>query len=135
MIMKIPTVHCILFCVLALCVAAPFRGVQAQDAPAPGIPPHVCKVEVLVNSENRNNEAYRACDGDLHTYWHTRFEDPAVAPPHWIALDLQEPMTIEGFDYTPREDITNGTFENVKVYVCDDLNQKGEPVWTGVATM
>ncbi len=41
-------------------------------------------------------------------------------------------MTVEGFDYTPREDLTNGTFENVKVYVCDSLENKGEPVWTGV---
>ena len=131
--MKTLPPHSLLIFALTLCgLTAAFQGAQAQDAPAPGIPPHVCKVEVLVNSENPRNEAYRACDGDLHTYWHTRFEDPAVDPPHWIALDLQEPMAIEGFDYTPREDITNGTFENVKVYVCDDLNQKGEPVWTGV---
>ncbi|MBR5161438.1 MAG: discoidin domain-containing protein, partial [Thermoguttaceae bacterium] len=118
---------------LALAVAA--AGIcqfAASCAWADESRPKLCKLDVIVNSENRLNEAFRACDGNLHTFWHTRFEAPAVEPPHWIALDLLEPMTVEGFDYTPREDMTNGTFENVKVYVCDSLEDKGEPVWTGV---
>ena len=119
------------FLALAL-TAAGICQFAASCAWADDSRPTLCKIDIIVNSENRGNEAFRACDGNLHTFWHTRFDAPAVDPPHWIALDLLEPMTVEGFDYTPREDLTNGTFENVKVYVCDSLEDKGEPVWTGV---
>lgn len=52
--------------------------------------------------------AQRAIDGDPRTFWHTRYRDGIDPMPHYIAVDLGESVTINGFTYTPRQDQWDG---------------------------
>ena len=84
------------------------------------------------DSEHSGFEAANVLDGDADTLWHTRWEGDIPSYPHWIRIDLEEPMRLIGLDITPRQDMTNGHPGDYRAYVFDDLNRRGRPVARGV---
>ena len=90
-------------------------------------------VTVKVDSDCSAYEAYRVCDGRTDTFWHTEFRKPQRPPfPHWVELDLQQPESVRGVVYTPRQDgNNNGTYSQTEIYVYDNPETPGEPVWKG----
>ncbi|MBQ2621316.1 MAG: discoidin domain-containing protein [Thermoguttaceae bacterium] len=95
--------------------------------------PELRDVTVKVDSDCSAYEAYRVCDGRTDTFWHTEFRKPQRPPfPHWVELDLQQPESVRGVVYTPRQDgNNNGTFAQTEIYVYDTPETPGDPVWTG----
>jgi len=85
---------------------------------------------VTADSQHAGNEASKAGDGDINTFWHTEY-DPSPAPfPHWAIVDLGAQNLINGFNYFPRQDgIANGRIGDFKVEVSNDKNS-----WTQVAS-
>ena len=99
-------------------------SLSAQTAP--------CPLTVSVDSQNSGYEAYRACDDSESTMWHTEFSSRIAPMPHWLELDLQQSLSIEGIMYTPRQDGNhNGWFGKTVIYVFDNPSSPGEPVWKG----
>ncbi|SFW56946.1 F5/8 type C domain-containing protein [Sinomicrobium oceani] len=80
-----------------------------------------------------NGRASNAIDGDPATYWHSQWsgDNPAVYP-HYIAVDMKEVTTLNGFTLTQRDgqrkvkDIElqvsndNNNWESIGDYVLDD---------------
>ncbi len=67
-----------------------------------GLAPIGWKV-VKVDSEDANNPAANAIDGDSSTIWQTR-SNADLAFPHNIAVDMGSTHRIAGFTYLPRQD-------------------------------
>ncbi|MBQ6615265.1 MAG: discoidin domain-containing protein [Thermoguttaceae bacterium] len=113
--------------VLALTVLSPLHA--QPDEPRK----ELRDVTVKVDSDCSAYEAYRVCDGRTDTFWHTEFRKPQRPPfPHWVELDLQQTETVHGVVYTPRQDgNNNGTYSQTEIYVYDNPETPGEPVWTG----
>lgn len=59
-------------------------------------------------------------DGNKNTMWHTNWNETSM--PHWIDLEMEEPMTINGLEYTPRQTGTNGNLTGYEIQVSDDGN-------------
>lgn len=67
-------------------------------------------------------------DGNKNTMWHTDWNETSM--PHWIQLELKEPMTINGLEYTPRQSGSNGNLTDYTVKVSTD-GEHFEDVVTG----
>ena len=67
-------------------------------------------------------------DGNKNTIWHTDWNETSM--PHWIQLELKEPMTINGLEYTPRQSGSNGNLTDYTVKVSTD-GEHFEDVVTG----
>ncbi len=88
--------------VQAVCLAPDGRlGMMASKYFA-GLAPIDWKV-VSVDSEDTNNPAVNAIDGNLNTIWLTR-SNADLALPHHIAVDMGSIHRIAGFTYLPRQD-------------------------------
>lgn len=77
-------------------------------------------------------EACLAIDGDPATMWHTAWEPQAAPLPHWLMIDLQQPVTISGIKVLPRQDGNpNGRVIQFEIYVSSDAQSWGDPVAKG----
>lgn len=83
--------------------------------------PEMVFVRFSADSENSGYKAWRACDGDSGTLWHTDFTGKKAQEslPHWIQTDLGKSFEITGFTYIPRKDASNGTIEKYQLFVSD----------------
>jgi HEAT repeat protein len=100
-----------------------------------GLPKSRWKV-VSFSSENTQNEDERAVlaiDGNPNTFWHTLWSGSSPGHPHHIAVDMAEEATITGFTYLPRQDgrQIKGVIGEFEFYVSRDPNDWGRPVVTG----
>lgn len=67
------------------------------------------------------NAAKNAIDGDVNTFWHTKYSGTAATAPHYITVDLGESCNITGFLATPRMDgNTNGLIRKYQFLVSND---------------
>jgi len=94
------------------------------------------KLKVIkVDSEETSGENGRgtnAVDGNPNTFWHTQWEDANPTHPHEIIIQFNEPATIKGFTYLPRQDdMENGTVKDYEFYVSNDGKDFGEPIKKG----
>jgi alpha-L-fucosidase len=87
-----------------------------------GLMPTGWKV-VSVDSQETNqadNGAARAIDGDSSTFWHTRWSAD-LALPHYLTVDMGASHRIGGFTYLPRQDDNpNGTVERYRFETSED---------------
>ena len=67
---------------------------------------------------NDGSNPSNVLDGNKNTMWHTDWNETSM--PHWIQLELKEPMTINGLEYTPRQSGTNGNVTSYEIQVSDD---------------
>lgn len=70
-----------------------------------------------------NAPATNAIDGNLDTYWHSRWSGTAAATlPHWFQIDAGSRVTVAGLSYLPRDSPGNGRIGQFSIQVSDDAN-------------
>jgi O-glycosyl hydrolase/flagellar hook assembly protein FlgD len=88
-----------------------------------------------VDSEEKTAEdgaAVNAFDGNQNTYWHTKWQNGAPAPPHEIQINMGVNKLISGFRYLPRQyGNLNGTIADYEFYISDDGINWGNAVASG----
>ncbi len=67
-------------------------------------------------------------DGNLGSYWHSRWDGGNVPLPHWLIIDLGKPLNAAKFDLYRRTDNTDS--KTVEVYLGDSSDPDG--AWTKV---
>jgi F5/8 type C domain-containing protein len=115
--------------------AAPVAA-AAPAAPASDTSSNHSKLTVVkVDSEEtagENGAGANAVDGNPDTIWHTEWQDASPEHPHEIIIKLNEPTTLKGFTYLPRQDDSeNGMIKDYEFYVSDDGKDFGQPVKKG----
>jgi hypothetical protein len=108
----------------------------APAAAALNVQTNQIKLKVIkVDSEETSGENGRGTnvvDGNPKTFWHTQWEDANPAHPHEIVIQFNEPATIKGFTYLPRQDeMENGTIKDYEFCVSNDGKDFGEPIKKG----
>ena len=87
-------------------------------------------------TDDEQDAATNAIDGDNATFWHTEWE-PAPADvddaklPHSLIVDMKSAHTVTGFSYLPRQVGKNGHIKNYEFYVSKDGTAWGTAVKTG----
>jgi hypothetical protein len=83
-----------------------------------------------VSSEDaqHGNVGANILDGDPSTYWHTRWQPDAEAPPHELVIDLGKELTLRGLTFLPRQDQSNGRVARGAVFAGLREGTWGEPV-------
>ncbi|EGT3616230.1 O-GlcNAcase NagJ [Clostridium perfringens] len=80
-------------------------------------------VKVTASSEETSGEnapASFASDGDMNTFWHSKWSAPAHEGPHYLTLELDNVYEINKVKYVPRQDSKNGRITGYKVSVSMD---------------
>jgi len=81
--------------------------------------------------ESGEGEPAHAVDGDVDTFWHSRWSHDEAQPPHFLVVDYVQPLTIAGLIYTARTDSKNGHIKDYEVYLSNDAKEWGTPVARG----
>jgi lysophospholipase L1-like esterase len=90
---------------------------------------YVDSEETLVGE---NNAAVNAFDGNVNTFWHTKWYASNPPPPHEIQINLGAVYKMSGFRYLPRQDVgVNGRVGKYEFYVSTDGTNWGTPVSAG----
>lgn len=80
-------------------------------------------VKVTASSEEvtgENAPASFASDGDMNTFWHSKWSAPAHEGPHYLTLELDNIYEINKVKYVPRQDSQNGRITGYKLSVSLD---------------
>jgi hypothetical protein len=77
------------------------------------------RYSVVASSSSGSYQPELAIDGDINTFWHTDW-DHGVALPARFDLGLRHEVLLEGFNYTPRQDMKNGRIGQYSVQVSMD---------------
>ncbi|MDQ1258138.1 MAG: hypothetical protein QG656_2747, partial [Candidatus Hydrogenedentes bacterium] len=83
------------------------------------------------DSDQPGYEAALAIDGNPTTFWHSTWEGSIKPYPHWLAIDLQQTVHLQGVTLLPRQDMTNGRIGRCFIYVSADGKDWGKPVARG----
>jgi len=95
--MKISKYIILLFIAFLLSTFLSYRGVIAGTVPKSGWSLLYVDSEELVGEDGA---AVNAFDGDVNTFWHTKWlGNPDPPPPHEIQIDLGDVYDIDGFRY------------------------------------
>ncbi len=86
---------------------------------------------VKADSEAPGYEAHLAIDGDPATMWHTPWGGEAPGFPHEIVIGFEKVVTIRGFRYLPRQDMSNGRVATFELFLSTDGKWWGSPAATG----
>ncbi|MBR0046345.1 MAG: discoidin domain-containing protein [Bacteroidaceae bacterium] len=85
-----------------------------------------------VDSEHGGNEARKAFDNNLNTFWHTEYQGSEPTCPHTLVVDMTRVYEVTAFTYTARGDGTeNGMVKAYDVYLSLDGKTWGNPVVSG----
>jgi alpha-L-fucosidase len=60
------------------------------------------------SQDGADGDPRKAIDENPTTIWHTRYRDAVDPMPHHVTVDLGEEVTINGFVYSPRQDMWDG---------------------------
>ena len=72
------------------------------------------------SDEPGEGPAAKAIDNNPATYWHTRWQGQAPAPPHDFILDLGSTMELRGLSCLPRQDNINGRIQAYRIDLSPD---------------
>jgi len=94
---------------------------------------------VTADSEETDDEqdpATNAIDGDNATFWHTDWEPPPndvndPKLPHSLIVDMKSAHAVTGFSYLPRQTGKNGHIKGYEFYLSKDGTAWGTAVKTG----
>lgn len=94
---------------------------QLVSAPVEFVPLRDSRWKYFADSFEPGNEPAKAFDGKGGTFWHTAYSGGTPPQPHYLGIEFEEPLTIDGFSYLPRQDnSTNGTITRYALEVSDD---------------
>jgi len=131
---KRPAARQLLHSVLAYMGSDAFRPKQEMSADTlslvlkPAKPPVVQTLGARVvkaDSQESDNPAEAAIDGDPNTCWHTQWRSAVPPHPHELQIDLRRVVELKGFRYLPRQDMTNGRIARYEFYVSKDGKEWG----------
>ncbi|MBR0202175.1 MAG: discoidin domain-containing protein [Bacteroidaceae bacterium] len=87
---------------------------------------------VSVDSQHGGNEASKAFDNDLSTFWHTEYAGSEPSCPHTLIVDMKRTYMVTAFTYNARNDGTqNGMVKDFEVYLSKDGSTWGSAVVSG----
>lgn len=93
---------------------------------------HAQNYHVEASSEHPGEGfAKHAVDGNLKTYWHTRYGKNRPSQPHYIILDLGRSRRLLGFVYVPRLMGSNGRIGRYQVFIGRTNTRFGNPIHSG----
>lgn len=81
--------------------------------------------------DNGANAAANAIDNDPSTIWHTAYYGNTPRHPHTIIVDMGQEYTVSDFEYTPRQDMSNGRVAEYELYFSVDGQNWGEAAAKG----
>jgi hypothetical protein len=67
-----------------------------------------------------NGRAIFAIDGDVNTYWHSKWTGTAAVPPHYITIDMGAVNVMHGLSFVGRQSTANGKPNEVNVQISTD---------------
>lgn len=67
-----------------------------------------------------NGRAIAVLDGDINTFWHSRWTGAGATPPHYITVDMKKALPVKGFSFRHRYPSMQRAIRNVKVEVSND---------------
>lgn len=84
--------------------------------------------EELVGEGAANGRANFAIDGNVSTYWHSKWQSPAPVFPHWIAIDMQSEIFVTRIELLARQNNNAG-------FTIFDLEASKDGIsWTAVGS-
>ena len=108
-------------------VVVPVAAVQATRLPRTGWTATADSEETA----GENGAASNVLDGNVATFWHTKWSGAADPLPHALTIDMKTPTTVSGLRYQPRPGGGNGTIGQYRVEVSLNGTAWGTPVATG----
>ncbi len=66
--------------------------------------------------------AINAFDGNNNTIWHTEWSSASPVYPHTLIVDMGSSYYVNGFNYVPRQDVSNGRIANYQFYIGNDTS-------------
>ncbi|MFQ4147866.1 discoidin domain-containing protein [Arthrobacter sp. LAPM80] len=90
--------------------------------------------EELTGETAPNGPAAALLDGNPDTFWHTKWSGTPGAFPHSVVFNLGKSYQITGFEYTQRQNATNGKIKDYEIFVSDSLTDFGTKVASGSFT-
>lgn len=103
----------------------------ANAMPTEGMLPNKGWKIIRASSENTANQklATNAIDGDVNTWWHSRFGKDTVKPPHELVIDLGAEHRIRSFVCLARQDNGwNGVIKDIEFSVSASAETFGSPI-------
>ena len=88
-------------------------------------------VHYVDSVQKGEGDAENAIDGNMNTFWHTEYLPDKPSHPHELQVDMGKDMSLEGFVYTPRQNMNHGWIGDYEFYVSGDGKEWGEPVIKG----
>lgn len=67
-----------------------------------------------------NGHAIHAIDGNINTFWHSRWKNYNSSFPHFIAVDMGQAYPIDGLSVTSRNDSPNNKPKAYEIYLSND---------------
>jgi len=107
--------------------AAVDRGVIGRMVDPPSLMQKL-KIKATADSEESGGEVRNLLDGDAATIWHTEWRAKSPGYPHWVLLEIEEPLTIRGLRLQPRQDGANGRIGEYNVFISTDGKRWGKGV-------
>ena len=99
----------------------------------------IASTEETVGEGAGNGVASCIVDGDLNTFWHSKWQDGEAGYPHWFMIDMKSSKSFDAFEYVSRgvgtsdDGENNGNIVNYQIYVSEtEINPNSLP--TAVAT-
>lgn len=86
---------------------------------------------IYFNSEEYDNRASFAIDGDPTTIWHTEWRNATPGYPHELQIDFGKSLLFRTLKYTPRQDMPNGRIGKFSIYASNDPENWGEKLADG----
>ena len=87
---------------------------------------------VSADSQHSGNEATKAFDNDLSTFWHTEYWGSEPTCPHTLIVNMVKIYQVTAFTYQARQDGSqNGMVKGYEVYLSIDGKTWGSPVVSG----
>ncbi|AOZ72968.1 hypothetical protein BK816_06415 [Boudabousia tangfeifanii] len=103
------------------------REVTAQVVAPKSTPKFFADSLSLVDKSSEHDKdgrrAVNAIDGNLQTFWHSKWMAPAAQAPHWLVVDAGKTVELSAIQVTGRPIASggdNGRPKHVKVYLSDD---------------
>lgn len=66
-----------------------------------------------------DGDVYALADGDVDTYWHSRYAPKEDKPPFEIVVELKKPEELAAFAFLPRQNGDNGNVKSADLFLRD----------------